>query len=147
MNWIQRILNAIAGVATDTDPRVMGKLQIADTTIDLNQAAATYLLFTGTTQDVLLEKLVIRMPDIVCGGALTSISIHTDDTTAQVIISAADGAVANLTAEAQLFWTGAILIKAGALIQLTIAGGPHGVAYVCDVEAECRAVVGGGYLA
>jgi len=146
-----RVVGAGGGVVINNysiaNPRVMGRLQIADTTIDLDQAAATYPLFTGTTQDVVLEKLVIRMPDIVCGGALTSISIHTDDTTAQVIIDALAGAVANLTAEAQLAWTGAILIKAGALIQLTIAGGPHGAAYVCDVIAECRAVVAEGYLA
>ncbi len=128
-------------------PTAIGRLQIAPTTIDLNQAAGTYTLFTGTTEDVVLEELVIRMPNIVCGGALTSISIQTDDTTPQVIISAADGVVANLTAEAQLAWTGAILIKAGTLIQLTIAGGAHGAAYVCDVVAECRAVVAGGYLA
>ena len=138
-----------ANIPADTDPRVMGRLQIAATTIDLNQVAGTYDLFTGTTQDVVLEKLVIRMPNIAAGGAITSISIQTDDTTPQVIISAADGVVANLTAEAQLAWTGAILIDAGtgAKIRLTIAGGAHGVAYVCDVIAECRAVVSGGYLA
>ena len=41
MNWIQRLLNALAGVATDTDPKVMGKLQIVATTIDLDQAAGS----------------------------------------------------------------------------------------------------------
>ena len=131
------------------DVTLAGNLQEAATTIDLNQAAATYVLFTATTQDVAVEKLVIRMPANAVGGAVTSIAIQTDDTTAQVFISAADGVVANLTAEAQLAWTGMILLDAGtsATIGLTIAGGAAGVARVCDVVAEYRAVVNGGYLA
>ena len=149
MNWVQRILNVLAGVVTDTDPKVMGKLQIAATTIDLQQVAASYDLFTGTTQDVVVEKLVIRLPnvDVSDDAALTSISIQTDDTTPQVFVDATAGDVGTLTAEAQLAWTGAILIKAGKKIQLTIAGGAADDPTVCDVEAECRAVVSGGYLA
>ena len=130
------------------DTKNAGKQQIAKTTEDLNQIAATYDLFTGTTQDILLESLVIRMPNIVAGGALTSISIQTDDATPQVLISAAAGAVANLTAEAQLTWqdSNPILIKVGKKIQLTIAGGAHGVAYVCDIVTKVRAITDGGYL-
>ena len=128
----------------------VGKLQIASTTEDLNQGAASYDLFTGTAQDLIIESLLIRMPNIVAGGAITSISIQTDDATPQVLISAADGAVANLTAEAQLAWqnfNAPVLIKTGTKIQLTIAGGAHGIAYVCDVVAKVRAVTSGGYLA
>ncbi len=126
-----------------------GKDQVAATTIDLEQAAASYDLFTGTAQDVILEELVIRLPnvDVSDDAALTSISIQTDDVTPQVIISAADGAKANLTAEAQLYWTAAMLIKVGTKIQLTIAGGAADAATVCDVVAKCRAVVAGGNLA
>ncbi|MBA7627943.1 hypothetical protein ES703_35412 [subsurface metagenome] len=140
---------AAANIPADTDPKVAGRLQIKATTIDLNQAAATYDLFTATTQDVVIEKLVIRMPAEAAGGALTSISIQTDDATPQVIIDSTTGAVANLTSEAQLAWTGAILLDAGtgAKVRLTIAGGAHGSSYVCDVIAECRVVVSGGYLA
>ena len=130
--------------------RAAGKQQIAKTTEDLNQVIGTYDLFTGTTQDVLLESLLIRMPNLVAGGALTSISIQTDDATPQVLLSAADGIVANLTAEAQLAWqnfNAPVLIKAGTKVQLIIAGGAHGVAYVCDVVAKVRAVTSGGYLA
>ena len=140
----QAIINAI------NEATLIGKSQIAPTTIDLDQAAATYDLFTGTTQDVIVEGLVIRTPNIVCGGALTSIYIQTDDATPQIFITAVEGAVANLTAEAQLSWapaSGIALIKVGKKIQLTIAGGAHGVAYVCDVVARCRSVVSGGYLA
>jgi len=127
----------------------IGKIQMAATTIDLQQAAASYDLFTGTTQDVIAEKLVIRLPnvDVSDDVTITSISIQTDDATPQVFISSTTGAKANLTAEAQLSWTGAILIKTGTKIQLTIAGGAADAPTVCDVIAECRAVVAGGYLA
>lgn len=137
-------------INTNTDTKVAAKQQIAKTTEDLNQVEATYDLLTGTTQDVLLESLLIRMPNEAAGGAITSISIQTNDATPQVILSAADGAVANLTAEAQLAWqnfNAPILIKVGKKIQLTIAGGAHSTAYVCDVVAKVRAVTSGGYLA
>jgi len=122
--------------------------QVAKTTIDLEQAAATYDLFIGADEDVLLEKLVIRLPDVDCSddAAITSISIQTDDTTPEELISVATGDVANLTAEAQLSWTGAIIIKVGTKIQLTIAGGAADDPTVCDVVAKCRAVVAGGSL-
>jgi len=135
-----------ANLPADTDPLVMGRSQIKATTIDLNQVAATYPLFTGTAQAVILESLNIKMPNIVAGGALTSISIQTDDVTPGVIISAAQGAVANLTAEADLSWTGSLYITVATIITLTIAGGAHGVAYVCKVTAKSRAVVAGGNL-
>ena len=119
---------------------------LASTTIDLNQAAASYDLFTGTDQDVQVDSLIIRTPNIVAGGALTSISIQTDDATPQVFVSSAAGAVANLTAEAQLASNSPIMIKTGTKIQLTIAGGAHGVAYVCDVVVNYKAIVQGGSL-
>lgn len=139
----------IGTLVTVTDPKVMGKLQVAATTINLAQAAATYDLFTGTTQDVVLERLLIRLPDVdVSNDAnITSISIQTDDTTPSVIISATDGAKANLTAEAQLGYLGIVMIKSGTKIRLTIAGGAADAATVCDVIAEYRAKVSGGYLA
>ncbi|MBA7564247.1 hypothetical protein ES708_05909 [subsurface metagenome] len=78
---------------------------------------------------------------------MDSLSIQTDDTTNQVFISAAVGVKANLTAQAQLSWTGFTLLKATKKIQLTIAGAATGIACSADVIAECRAVVTGGYLA
>ena len=134
-------------IEVQTEERVAGKLQIATTTEDLNQAAASYDLFTGTTQPLILEKLVIQMPVGAAGGALTSISIQTDDATPSVIINSTDGAVANLTSEAQLAWTGAILISVGTKIQVTIAGGAHGSTYTTTILVQCRAVTTGGHLA
>jgi len=133
-------------ISADTDPLVMGRAQMAATTIDLNQALGAYVLFTGATQAVVLESLLIRCPNIIGGGALTSIAVATDDVTPGVIIDALSGAVANLTAEAQLAWSGEIYIPVGTEIELTIGGGAHGVAYVCDVVAKYRAVVSGGAL-
>lgn len=137
----------VDGLTTQVATTVAGRLQEAATTINLNQVAATYDLLTGTSQVVILESLVIQMPVGAAGGALTSISIQTNDATVAVIISSVTGAVSNLTSEAQLAWTGAIRIAVGKKIQLTIAGGATGAAYVCNVNAQYRAVVSGGTLA
>ena len=138
-------------VVTNTESLIggtsVGVTQIAATTIDLNQAAATYDLFTGTNQVVILESLNIKMPTEVAGGALTSISIQTDDVTAGVIINSTDGDAANLTSEPDLYWKGSLYITIGTKIRLTIGGGAEGTTYVCNVTAKSRAVVAGGNLA
>jgi len=143
------LMRYIKGLLDLSAPTVVGGLQVAATTINIGQIAGTYDLFTGTTGDVVVEKLVIRMSGGAGGGNLTSISIQTDDATPIVFIDAVTGAVANLTNEAQLAWTGAVLLDAGtgAKIQITLAGGVATGAVVCDVVAECRAVIAGGYLA
>lgn len=126
-----------------------GVTQLATTTIDLEQAAASYNLFTGTSQDVILKSLVFQMPNVDASDDcnLTSISIQTDDVTAGVIINSTDGAVANLTAEAQLAWTGALKITVATKIQLTIGGGAADAATVCNVIVEYVAITSGGTLA
>jgi len=137
---------ADSGGATTT----AGKTQIKATTIDLHQAAGAKDLFTGTTQDVLIKSLTFRLPDIDVSddAAITGISIQTDDTTPQVFINSVVGAKAYLTAEAQLGWTGAALLKSGNKIQLTIIGGTATAdPTTCDVVCEFEAVVSGGYLA
>ena len=144
---LTRLSAVRAGYLDNIAATAAGRAQIAATTIDLNQAAATYDLFTGTTQVVILESLNIKMPTGAAGGALTSISIQTDDATPGVIINSTDGAVANLTSEAGLGWIGTLYITVGTKIRLTIGGGAHGAAYVCNVTAKCRAVVAGGNLA
>ena len=127
----------------------VGTLQIAATTEDLNQAASTYDLFTGTTQAVMLEKLVFALPNVNVADDvnITYITIQTDHATPQVIFNSTTGAKANLTAEAQLSWTGATYIPVGKKIQLTIAGGAADAATVCNITAQYRAVVAGGTLA
>ncbi len=146
---VARIEAKLDTVVTDADPKVMGRLQIKATTIDLQQAAGTYDLFTGMAQDVVVERLLIRLPnvDVSNDADITSIAIQTNDATSQVFIDATAGAKEKLTAEAQLGYTGVIMIKAGKEIQLTIAGGAADEATVCDVIALYRAVASGGYLA
>jgi len=116
------------------------------TTIDLNQVAASYDLFTGVFQDCALEGIMIKMPTGNCGGSLTSISIQTDDQTPAVLISSTTGAIGNLTTEAVLSWTGLTHIAVGTKVQLTIAGGAHGSAYSCKVTALYRPITNGGKL-
>ena len=126
---------------------LVGTVQIANTTEDLNPAASTYDLFTGTTQPVILKALTIKMPTGAAGGALTSISIQTDDATPGVIISSTLGAVANLTSEADIGWSGEMRIDVGTKIQLTIAGGAHGSEYITKIAATYESTVAGGTLA
>ena len=127
----------------------LGVLQLAATTEDLQQAASTYDLFTGTTQAVVVEKVVLAVPNVNVSddATITYITIQTDHSTPQVIFNSTSGAKANLTAEAQLSWTGAIYLPAGKKIQLTIAGGAADAPTVCNITAQYRAVVAGGTLA
>ncbi len=130
----------------NTDVSV-GVAQIVATTIDLDQGIGTYDLFTGTAQAVVLESLNIKLPTGAIGGTITGITIQTDDATPGVIIDAAAGALANLTTEADLGWTGTLYITVGTKIRLSIVGGPSAADYICNVTAKCRAVVAGGHLA
>ena len=125
-----------------------GKSQMAVTTIDLEQGAASYDLFTGTDQAVIIESLVIQLPnvDVSDDGNLTSISIQTDDVTPAILISTATGDVANLTAEAQLGYTGIARVAVGTKVQLTIAGGAADDPTVCNVVVKYRSAVDGGTL-
>lgn len=125
---------------------IYNPLKSAVTTIDLNQAAGTYTLFTGTTQNVVVEKLIIRMPDAAAAG-LTSISIQTDGTTPQVFINSQQGALANLTALAQISKEAPIVVATGKKIQLTITGTTTGGSYICTVTSLYRTVAAGGTLA
>lgn len=144
-------LSALETLVDDLESKLAtgaGSPQVKAATIDLHQAAGDYDLFTGATQDVVLERLCIRLPNVNVAddATITSISIQTNDATPQVLVSSALGAKANLTAEAQIFWTGLELIKTGRKIQLTIAGGASDAETVCDVVAEYRAVAAGGTL-
>lgn len=124
----------------------IGRIQTATATVDLNQAADTYDVFTGTAQKVIVEKISIKMPTGAAGGSVTSISLQTDDATATTFISSTIGAVANLTSEAEISWSGVTIISVGTKITLTIGGGAHGSEYLVTVTAQYRAVVDGGSL-
>lgn len=116
------------------------------TTIDLNQAAGAHDLYTCIGSAVWVDAFIIRMSGGAIGGALTSIMVHTDDTTPIIIIDAISGAVANLTSQNQLSATGPFYVALGKKIQLTIAGGAAGVARVCDVVVCYRPIFFDGAL-
>lgn len=124
----------------------MNIIRPAQTTIDLNQAAATYTLFTATYAGIVLEELIFRVSDDAVGGAVTSISIQTNETVPQIFIPTTIGVVDNLTAQNQLTWEGENYIPLGTLIQLTIAGGAAGAARVCTVIAYYKSLTYGGFL-
>lgn len=130
-----------------------GALQIVTTTWDLlrgGAGAGTDDLLTGTTQAVVLEALIARMPtlaDVTDGDPITSMAIATDDAEPGVIFAAADAPVADMTPEAQFEWTGHLYIPTGTKIQGTLAGGDADAECLVIIVALYRAVVAGGYLA
>lgn len=113
----------------------------ATTTIDLNQAADDYDLFTVGGTDIpvsmcqVLEFGLIIPADLTgtAAGSLTSISVQSTDTTPVELISSTAGAKANLAADAHLLYAGAGKVASAKKIQLTIAGGATAAAQVCNV--------------
>ena len=109
--------------------------------LDLNQAAGDYDLFVGTVEPIILEALIVSMPDdVAMPGSLVSISVQTDHTTPQVFIDAALGGVTNMTARAQFMWSGNTLLEVGDKIQLSINGGPEGAEYLVKVYVKYQSL-------
>lgn len=125
---------------------VTGTELVATTTTDLNPGGGTTDLWTGTNQNLTLETLMFRCATGAPGGTLTSIKIFVDTATEHTLIGTVEGAVANLTSEAEISWTGATLIVVGDKIQITAAGGAA-ASYVCTVVARYKPNVAGGVLA
>jgi hypothetical protein len=138
---------SIAAINTNTDSKVAGKCQVKPTTFELNQSAIARTVYTGTTQDVVLDSLIARNLTDMTGGNTTSFSIQTDDTTPQVIILATTAVKAALTVGAQFFSTDPVIIKAGTHIQLKINGAACGATDVMTIIATYHAATSGGYLA
>lgn len=155
MNWIQRLLNAMAGVVADTDPKVMGKLQMAVASWDghLGGGAGSDILLTATGQPVVIKGVIVVMaaaPDLT-DDPWTGISVEDDyATTPHEFILAADGVKANLTANAQLAWSAeetGVYLAVGRSIQATAIGDDADEDASITVIVLYRAVVSGGYLA
>jgi hypothetical protein len=68
-----------------------------DTTLNLAQAAASYDALTASG-DVLITGVTFYVA-VAGGGDLTSVAVQTNQTTALVLMTAAEGAVANLLAQ------------------------------------------------
>ena len=124
----------IGGVWTLKTP---AQFPFTTTTIDLNQAADSYTLFTVGSSDIRVLNLTVIIPADLTGtaaGDLTGISVQSTDDTPVVFIPAdPDGLKANLTANKHLQYFGGGIVAATKLVQLTIVGGATGaeqLAYV-----------------
>jgi len=129
--------------------KLVGVAQIAVEPLDLDSTAVgSYHTLIATDQDIIIESLIFHSTRALSGDAgFTGISVETDDTTPQVFISEAEGVKANLTAESQLAWTGAVLLREGQYIDFSIYGGAVANAEsLCQIVVGYRAVVSGGYL-
>lgn len=108
-------------------------VKTATFSINVAQAAATYTLATASGGDILV---LCAVPYVGAAAVttLTSVAIVTNNTTVVTILSAANGAVANLTADKNLApFTTQFVLRSGKLIQFTLvgatgAGGPFSLA-------------------
>ena len=123
---------------------------IIPTTEDLQQVVGDYDLYTATGGTVYIENLTITLPNVDCSddATISSISIQSDMATPDVLLSAAAGAKANLTALASFTYSSPpFALTTGKKIQLTIAGGASDAATVCTVTCRYQAVTPAAYLA
>lgn len=74
--------------------------RIKQFTADLSQAAGTYDLLAASGSGIYIKNANIYVS--TAGATFTSVSIQTNQTTPKVILSSTDGAVANLTSQAQI---------------------------------------------
>jgi len=114
--------------------------------ISLNQAAGAYAVMTATTQNLFIDAVIIHVPDDLSAVAgFTGISVATDDVAAIEIMSAAEGAKANLTGNFYFVHQGPNVTAASKAIQLTIGGATAGAGKIADITVMWRPVVAGGY--
>jgi hypothetical protein len=132
-NWTPKNINSI----------------IIPTTIDLQQAAGTYTLYTATGGTVYIESFTLTLPNVDCSDDvnITSISVVNDMPTVVTLISATQGAKANLTANASFSYSTPFALTVGKKINLIIAGGAADAATVCTVSCRYSVVTPAAYLA
>lgn len=113
---------------------------------NLGQAAATYDLVTASG-DVMITKIVLYLT--VAGVGLASVALATNQTVPFAILSAADGAVANLLLGKVLptTWTQGqpFVLRSGQKIQYAIVGA--GAAGTMKVDVTYLPVTAGATIA
>lgn len=99
--------------------------EVKEFTANLAQAAATYDLCTASG-DLLVDLYKLGIYVATAGGTFTSVSIQTNQTNVTTILSAAEGAVANLIAQKNLVRAipvvGGLILRSGQKFQYTILG-------------------------
>lgn len=114
-------------------------------TANLAQAAATYDLATVTGGDLMLTKSSIYV--VTAGATFTSAAIATNQTSVTNIMTAVEGAVANLIAQKLIPIANAnfpILLRSGQKIQYIIVGVTGTGSLLCTFEYNS---ITGGVLA
>lgn len=119
-----------------------------EVSFSLNQAAATYTLFTASG-DVLIEDISVYCT-AAAAGPLTSVSIQTNQTTPRVFLTVAEGGVGNLLAQATIAMAERATrvntqLRSGQLIQAVIAGGASATG-VLQIVVKWRPLSGVGML-
>jgi len=117
--------------------------------INLQQAANTYDLFTATGGGVMVEFFSITLPNVNVSddATITSIAVVTDTTAVITLLSAANGAKANLVANASFSYALPFALPVGKKIRLTIAGGAADASTLCVTSCRYRGINPAGYLA
>lgn len=97
------------------------KSQVGNFSMNLAQAAATYDLATASG-DLIIDKIAFYVT--AAGTVFTSVSVQTNQTTPAVLLSAVEGAVANVVSQKTMTiaLTAPVVIKSGQKIQFTIVG-------------------------
>ena len=114
--------------------------------ISLNQAAAAYDVMTATAQALFIDAVIIHVPDDLSAVAtFTGIAVATDDAAPLEIMSAAEGAKANLTGNFYFVHRGPNVTASTKKIILTIGGATAGAGMVADITVLWRPLVAGGY--
>lgn len=118
-------------------------------TVDLQQAAGDYTLYTATTGFVYVERFTLTLPNVNVSddATITSIHVDTDTSPAVMLISTTQGAKAQLTANKAFAYATPFTLDTGKIIKLTIAGGAADAATLCTVTCRYTPVVPGAYLA
>lgn len=102
-------------------------------------------VMTATTQNLFIDAVIVHVPDDLSGVAgLTSLAVATDDGTPITIMTAAQGAKANLTGDFYHVYRGPVVTVATKKIVLTVVG-DAGTGKVADVTVLWRPLVAGGY--
>ena len=135
-----------ANIPADTDPKVMGRLQIKEVSINSAANAGDVLVATVTTQPCLIESVVIHA-DAAQTADMTSCGVFGGAGKVITFISAADAVQANLNAaDKQVAWEGSVRLAATKTIVISLVG-TGATAVDLTITIKYRACVSGGYLA
>ena len=100
---------------------------------------------TATAENLFIDAVIVHVPDDLSDVAgLTSLAVATDDASVITIMTAAQGAKANLTGNFYHVYRGPVVTVATKKIVLTVVG-DAGSGKVADVTVLWRPLVAGGY--